>query len=95
MITNEHLKKCETILYAYGVDSQVDMTIEEMAELTHVLSKAKRGKAENDAIRSEIADVLVMTAQLARWFGVEEVSNQIDYKLDRQLQRIVEEGLCI
>lgn len=55
----------------YGMTSQVDMTIEEMAELTQALCKIKRGWSEEafDNIREEIADVQIMLDQMRLIYG--------------------------
>ncbi len=45
---------------------------------------------------SEIADVIIMLAQLAMQHGKEDVvRQQIEYKLERQLKRIEEERNAI
>ena len=44
---------------------------------------------------SKVADVIIMVAQLAMQHGKEEeVWEQIEYKLDRQLKRINEDDTC-
>ena len=59
----------------FGVDSQVDMMIEEMSELTKALLKLRRalpGKESaecKDHIREEIADVQIMLDQMRLIFG--------------------------
>ena len=59
----------------FGVDSQVDVMIEEMSELTKALLKLRRAlpgreSAEcKDHIREEIADVQIMLDQMRLIFG--------------------------
>lgn len=48
----------------YGTENQTIKAVEEMAELTKELAKALIGKADNDHIREEIADVEIMLEQL-------------------------------
>jgi len=81
----------------WGVDSQVKMAIEEMSELTQALCKTWRDvAAENPEevvadIREKLADVINMSAQLARMYGEEEVSRIRDEKLMRLRERIKSE----
>lgn len=70
-------KRLETILYnkaiaKWGRAAQVDMAIEEMAELTLALCKSKRetkSKDWLDNVYEEIADVLIMLDQLRIIYG--------------------------
>lgn len=88
----------------YGVESQIDMTIEEMSELTKALLKWKRASSANKAdlikkrnrlaelrndIIDEIADVRIMCRQMELLFKAEdEVEQRIDFKTDRQAMRL-------
>lgn len=77
----------------YGFDHQVDLAIEEMSELTKALLKSRRFRScDGDdlfAIIDEIADVKIMIRQLEMIFGcVEQVSDRIDFKVKRQLERM-------
>ena len=58
----------------------------------HVISKARRKGATDDSrghLAEEIADVLIMCAQLTKLFNLDlAVARKIDQKLDRQLERI-------
>ena len=48
----------------WGVESQMVMAIEEMAELTQQLTKGLRGQGTLDKLSEEIADVEIMLEQL-------------------------------
>lgn len=48
----------------WGPHMQIDMCIEEMAELTQALVKYKRGKGDLHNIAEEIADVSIMLEQM-------------------------------
>lgn len=78
----------------YGADSQVDMAIEEMSELTKALLKlrrAKQGEAEaaRIAIIDELADVRIMVRQMEILFQCRsDVEERIDYKVRRQKRRL-------
>jgi len=83
---------------AWGKDAQVDMLIEECAELIVALEKTRRKlrKQPDDVlifnVQDELADVFCMVNQGAYIFGVDGVQEQIDFKLNRAKKRI-EEGV--
>lgn len=82
----------------YGFNSQSQVFIEEMSELTKALCKYNR---ENDVsskielwegIEEELADVLVLAGQFCEiWADKENVMAIADAKIERQLIRIMEE----
>ena len=79
----------------YGVSAQVDMAIEEMAELTKALLKFRRfGWSENSSdylenIYEEIADVKIMIRQLEMIYDCDfAVGQWIDKKVLRQIERL-------
>ena len=85
-------ESCNTIANHYGKDSQVLVAIEEMSELTKELCKYFRHYDRREQIIEEVADVEIMLEQLKFLFDVHtEVSNEIDYKLERQMRRIEQE----
>ena len=79
----------------YGLVKQSTKAIEEMAELTKAICKIRENPAldsrneqyMNDVVE-EIADVCIMAEQLRYLYGEHEVDKMIDFKLDRQLERI-------
>ena len=78
----------------WGSNAQVDKCIEEMAELTKALLKARRPEYPKDwftSVREEIADVTITLEQMVILFeGERLVPRWIDEKLLR-LERLVEE----
>jgi hypothetical protein len=78
----------------YGPKPQIDMTIEESAELIKALSKWKRAKwseltTVRDNIVDELADVRIMIRQMEILFKCEdEVESRIDFKVKRQIERL-------
>lgn len=85
-------ESCIFIADNYGVDSQVLIAIEEMSELQKELCKYKRNQNNIPSIAEEIADVRIMLEQIEHLFGIEiMVENQMDYKLNRQLERMKQE----
>lgn len=74
----------------YGMGSQVDMAIEEMAELTQALCKIKRGWSEEvfANIREEIADVQIMLEQMRLIYG--QTAEIETAKLVRLQRRVID-----
>lgn len=65
-------------------NKQLHMAIEEMAELTNALMKYERGRARDEEITEEIADVFIMLEQLTLMYSSkEDVDNIINQKLLR------------
>lgn len=68
----------------YGLDNQLNKTIEECAEL--IQSLAKLESRENTI--EEIADVQIMLKQMLYLLDCEkEVEKVMEYKINRQLER--------
>ena len=86
--------KIEKILRHYSPERQTVKAIEELAELQVELSKLLQKQGDIDAMKSELADVVIMTSQIMFIFDVdpEELDSIIGYKLDRQLKRMEEES---
>lgn len=94
-------EKIHRIANYYGADSQLDQTIEEIAELTVAIRKFKRNRCNNITdkvsllynLSGEIADVEIILEQLKYLlpFVEEDVEKIKVEKLDRQIKRI---GVC-
>lgn len=81
------------IIDAYGTKSQEDVAIEEMAELQKAIIKHRRytGDETRAEIIDEIADVEIMIEQLKIIYSCKkEVKSRIDYKIERQIKRILD-----
>lgn len=80
----------EIFVKHYGCQSQVNMAIEEMSELTKELCKSLRGKTRRTSLREEIADVEIMLEQLKSLFefSQEEINEVKKYKITRALEDI-------
>lgn len=82
----------------YGLESQSQVFIEEMSELTKALCKyqretdiTKKMSLWND-IEEELADVLVLAGQfLEIWVDKKNVEQIAKAKVERQIKRIIEE----
>ena len=87
----------------WGKDTQADMCIVEMSELTKELCKnrriekgfivdAEKKKQENlEHVREEIADVLNMVEQMEYIFGVDEIEKIREQKMKRTKAFIIKE----
>lgn len=90
--------KVETIVSSYTYEQQREIFVEECAEAIQAVQKVKRAaeiSAERytkvtDELVSEVADVLIMAQQMRLYLGSEKVDTAINYKLDRQISRIME-----
>lgn len=75
----------------YGKQAQLDVAVEEMAELTKEIIKSKRGASNYHQIVEELADVYIMMTQIKLIYGIydEELINAMDLKialLEKRLQ---------
>ena len=79
------------IINTYGTKKQEEKAIEELAELQQAILKHREYKnceTEKNII-DEIADVQIMLEQLKIIYSChKEVEERIDYKIDRQINRI-------
>lgn len=84
-IEEQHELMIRKIWDHYGEDAQTNKFIEELSELIIALTK-------NDikAITEEMGDIEVMIAQFKYGLDI-DTDPVIDYKLRRQMRRIVEE----
>lgn len=86
----------EKAIDTYGMHTQVDMCLEEMAELSKALLKMRRPDGniadKLDNIREEIADVQIMIDQMRIIYGDEAVQRAEQAKLARLENRIAEVG---
>lgn len=78
----------------YGVNSQIDIAIEEMSELTKALLKHRRYGTEDTykAIREELADVEICLEQIKLIYLIDDKSLEFikNFKLDRLKKRMEE-----
>jgi NTP pyrophosphatase (non-canonical NTP hydrolase) len=83
---NEVIKK----LASLGIDSQLDQTQEECAELIVAISHYRRKKTQKalDNLIEEIADVTIMIRQLYFIMGYKDVEKKISEKLARSKERL-------
>lgn len=93
MTTEERRALLDRAITTYGAPAQMDMAVEEMAELTKALCKIKRAQAGCEVTAAignaieEMADVQIMLDQLRIIFGRSTAEIEED-KLRRLLRRI-------
>lgn len=77
----------------YGRDKQIDMAVEEMAELIKAICKYKRYHTieSMENIVEECADVIITLAQIRLMFGDENIDKVITEKMCRLHERIKED----
>lgn len=97
-IYESNIKAINKIANHYGLERQLDQTIEECSELIKAIMKWKRGEDIDVLgliydVAEEIADVWIMLNQLTELDDdlYEAVDEDIQFKLDRQLERIEHE----
>lgn len=73
----------------FGPESQIQMAIEECAELIDALCKFRRERVGPIDVATEIADVQIMCAQLSYMFGEKMVSDERARKIDRLKKRLI------
>lgn len=82
----------ERAIGTYGYHAQVNMCLEEMAELAKALLKMQRSDGDvmekMDNIREEIADVQIMIDQMKLIYGEEPVGKSERLKLARLEERL-------
>ncbi len=86
---------CHKILEHYGIESQRRILVEECAELIQAVSKIERNGSTTETISNlfaEIADMEIMLEQVKHYYSQYGTERMIDYKLNRQLERIKREG---
>nr|DAL51847.1 MAG TPA_asm: nucleoside triphosphate pyrophosphohydrolase [Caudoviricetes sp.] len=74
----------------YGKEIQSTVCMEECAELIQAISKAKRGKFDENNMTEEIADVLICIEILKQIYNIPDYSikNWIERKQKRILDRM-------
>lgn len=83
------------VIAIYGRRNQMNIAIEEMAELTKEICKNKRGFANRDNIIEEMADVYIMLEQLEIIFDIDisEIIKMKEFKLNRLAERLDKRSL--
>jgi len=72
----------------WGLHHQIGKVSEECGELLTSLNQFNENRATKEAVAEEVADVIIMMAQMSKAFGDELVQSFIDKKLSRLSVRI-------
>lgn len=88
IITEYEENICQQAIRLFGIENQIGMLSEECGELLSAINKFKRGRIECEEVTEEIADVIIMCAQMAHFFGYYEVQNRIEYKIQQLVERM-------
>lgn len=67
--TDDLMELCERAVAVYGAEAQLNMVVEELAELIVAVAHWRRKRVTADAILEEMADVQVMLGQLLAIIG--------------------------
>lgn len=83
------------VIDTYGRDNQLNMAIEEMAELIQAINKTRRypdSIKAKDNVAEEMADVAIMLEQLALIYDCHnEVLNWKEYKIEKILENLMKD----
>ncbi len=94
----EHLQVCKRAVKVFGEDDQLEMVIEECAEVVQAIQKLKRAKRGHYAkieeakanLVDEVADLLIMAEQARLIMGTHLVDSAVGRKLKRLEGRLNE-----
>ena len=87
-MTKEEYEVYSQALNKWGVESQIKMLFEEMAELQNAICKYSRKRNNIYDVATEIADVQIMAEQMSILFGKEKVNSEKKRKLERLKKRL-------
>ncbi len=79
---------CVLAVEKFGPESQINMALEECAELIEALCKFRRERVGTLDVITEIADVQIMCEQLAYMFGEQTVEDERKRKIERLRKRL-------
>lgn len=92
MLNRENQELCWRVLAKYGCENQMNMVIEECAELQKAVCKIIRDNGHitdehDENLREELVDVMVVCQQmfLAMRMDTDEINNRARAKLERAL----------
>ena len=77
-----------TALAKWGHTTQIDMAVEEAAELIQALQHHRRCRCTNEDVAGEIADMTIMCGQMRLIFGADLVDAKVQEKLERLGRRL-------
>ena len=90
-------RNVDYIVSRCGLENQLEQAIEEASEFILAAQKFKRNRKSGEISKStetrmnlieETADLIVMMEQMRIYLGRSAVDKQIEYKIERQIDRI-------
>lgn len=87
MIQNE-IDIYNRAINVYGYNAQRLMLFEEIGELLNAIAKLPRARATIDDVIEKLADVAIMTNQIAFFWGWWEFQTKKEMKLERLQERL-------
>lgn len=72
----------------WGVNAQITMVYEELGELATALARYERGRAADEDVITELADVTIMCEQIALLLGHGKYEEEVERKLTRLKERL-------
>lgn len=79
---------CKKAVDTFGKEKQINMAVEEMAELMVALNHWRRGRATKDEVLEEIADSYIMLLQLSIIVTDAKDYSPLYKKIQQKLQRL-------
>jgi len=79
----EKEKLYDKVLKKWGISSQLNMLIEECAELIVAINHLKRKRISTDNLFEECADVSILIEQMEQFYGSKEIEKWKKLKLKR------------
>ncbi len=83
MIDEYQLDVCKKAIREFGEKNQIEKAFEELGELSMELFYMDGEKYIPENMIDEIADVIIMSRQLALIFGEAKVRERVKFKIDR------------
>ena len=96
-MNEEQKTQCKDIAEHYGKAKQRMQAVQELSELILVISRRADQKEDRQAyiesLTDEIADSIIMIEQIRALYSIPDfdIRQRIDFKLNRQLERIANE----
>ena len=92
MIGEQEREILLSALNTYGIDTQLDILVEECAELIKAVIKFRRWSGTKEDVygnlMEEIADVIIMCEQMMVFFGPADIEEHLKAKIARLKERL-------
>lgn len=88
MSEEERIELYRRALNDWGIRPQTMMVMEETGEMLEAIGKYDRGRATENEVITELADVWIIMEQMALFFGWDEFQKEKEHKLQRLKERL-------